>query len=443
MILGEVGAPRLEKWRSSLLQSRPDGQTWQSWLWAAPAKHSTRQITEAFERIEQLYALEVHTTLHELSDWMVTRYARRLAARPPSAGARIKEPVRTVEAACFLRFCLLSTTDRLLLMVQRRITDIARTAASAVSEPVSWAQRYKNLLTELTVLVAPAAPMATMATELCPEVGGMDLRTQLVAIVEAQTKLKPASRASLIREQLINTAEAAVRSLLTALIVLPWRSDAATHPVLDALRILGTVYERGKRGGRHERVLPDTQSLPQLGAAWRGAINAPDAHRAFVAFEMATLFALRRAMRNGSVGIAHSLSYRGRARLFIPPERWKLESNRHYARLSLPTRPAEFLKPLIEKVRAGAQAVADAARRGEIKIDDQLHLSALPAQDEAPEVTELRKRFDARIGSVQLPEVILAVDAQVRFSWLMLGREPRSTDELLMVYAGIMAHGTV
>ena len=43
---------------------------------------------------------------------------------------------------------------------------------------------------------------------------------------------------------------------------------------------------------------------------------------------------------------------------------------------------------------------------------------------------------------VQLPEVILAVDAQVRFSWIMLGREPRSTDELLMVYAGIAAHGT-
>jgi len=439
MILGEVGAPRLEKWRSSLLQSRPDGQTWQSWLWAAPAKHSTRQITEAFERIEQLYALEVHTTLHELSDWMVTRYARRLAARPPSVGARIKEPVRTLETASFLRYCLLSTTDQLLLMVQRRIADIARNAASAVSEPVSWAQRYKTLLAELTVLVAPTAPMAT---ELSPDAVLIELRTQLVAIIEAQTKLKAPSRASLIREQLINTAEAAVRSLLTALIGLPWRSDAVTHPVLDALRILGPLYEQGKRSGRHERVLPDTKSLPQLGAAWRGAINAPDAHRAFVAFEIATLFALRRAMRNGSVGIAHSLSFRGRARLFIPPERWKLESSRHYVRLSLPTRPAEFLQALIAKVRAGAQAVAEAARRGEIKIDDELHLSALPAQDEAPEITELRKKFDARIGSVQLPEVILAVDAQVRFSWLMLGREPRSTDELLMVYAGIMAHGT-
>jgi len=39
-------------------------------------------------------------------------------------------------------------------------------------------------------------------------------------------------------------------------------------------------------------------------------------------------------------------------------------------------------------------------------------------------------------------EVILAVDAQVRFSWVMLGREPRSGQELLMVYAGILAHGT-
>ena len=74
-----------------------------------------------------------------------------------------------------------------------------------------------------------------------------------------------------------------------------------------------------------------------------------------------------------------------------------------------------------------------------LHVDDELHLSALPAEDEDPEVTKLRTALDHRIGEVQLPEVILGVDAQVRFSWIMLGREPRSTDELLMVYAGIMA----
>lgn len=59
-----------------------------------------------------------------------------------------------------------------------------------------------------------------------------------------------------------------------------------------------------------------------------------------------------------------------------------------------------------------------------------------------PKVIELRSQLDKRLGEVQLPEVILQVDAQVRFSWIMLGREPRSTEELLMVYAGILAHGT-
>ena len=34
---------------------RPDGQTQQSWLWSAPAKHSTRQISEVLERIDLLY----------------------------------------------------------------------------------------------------------------------------------------------------------------------------------------------------------------------------------------------------------------------------------------------------------------------------------------------------------------------------------------------------
>jgi hypothetical protein len=57
-------------------------------------------------------------------------------------------------------------------------------------------------------------------------------------------------------------------------------------------------------------------------------------------------------------------------------------------------------------------------------------------------VSTLRNELDQQIGEVQLPEAILEVDAQVRFSWIMLGREPRSAAELLMAYAGILAHGT-
>lgn len=111
----------LKKWRDTLAEFRPDGQIQQSWLWEAPAKHSTVQIAQVFERIDLLYSLNVHKHLGTLSDLIVRRYARQLANRPPSVGARIKEPRRTVEVACFLRYCLFTTTDQAILMIQRRV----------------------------------------------------------------------------------------------------------------------------------------------------------------------------------------------------------------------------------------------------------------------------------------------------------------------------------
>ena len=92
--------------------------------------------------------------------------------------------------------------------------------------------------------------------------------------------------------------------------------------------------------------------------------------------------------------------------------------------------------------RLAFAAVAAAAEAGELRVDDELHLTPLVAEEEDPQLDKLRTALDRRIGEAQLPELILAVDAEVRFSWIMLGREPRSTHELLMVYAGILAHGT-
>nr|QIQ10780.1 Tn3 family transposase IS1071 [uncultured bacterium] len=417
-----VDPATLDRWRASVSELRPDGQTQQSWLWAAPAKHSTRQISEVLERIDLLYTLDVHKHLADIPDLILRRYARRLVSRPPSAGAKIKEPARTVEVACFLRYCLFTTTDQLILMVQRRIADLWRQAAADVPATVNWAAMYKTLLGELVALSAQGA------------VPDAELRARLEALITETQKRKPPSRASLVREGLIDGIRP-VRSLLVAIAKLPWQATGE-HPAIEYLAKLQALYLKGSRK------LPVEVVAPSLGMIWQVSISSPDRERAFQALEVATLFALRRAVRNGSVWIEHSLSFRGRARLFFTDERWQAESKKHYARLSLPSKAATFLKPLLARVTAGVDAVAAAARSGVLRVDDELHLSPLPAEDEDPEVTKLRAALDHRIGEVQLPEVILAVDAQVRFSWIMLGREPRSTDELLMVYAGIMAHGT-
>ena len=125
-IQAQIDRALLERWREALAIPREAGLSQQSWLWSAPAKHSARQIEELLDRIETLYDLSVQRHLIDLPDDLLRRYARRLANRPPSAGRLIREPVRTIEVAYFLRYCLLIVTDRVLLMVRHAIEHVCR-----------------------------------------------------------------------------------------------------------------------------------------------------------------------------------------------------------------------------------------------------------------------------------------------------------------------------
>jgi len=416
----EIGL--LERWRQTLIAPHASGLTTQNWLWAAPAKHSTRQIAEVLDRIETLYELEVHRHVLDVPEGLLRRYARRLAERPPSIGARIQEPARTLEVACFLRYCLLITTDRLLWMVRRRVADLWRHAAlDAAKVLTDWADLYRGLLGSLGHLVADTT------------IPDAQVRERLQLLIADHQQRKPPTRAHLIRERLIAEIRP-VRALLSALVALPWQA-ADGHPVTAAITLLKELY------AQNCRALPIEPAI-DCGPVWRALLGGADRERAFCALEVATLSALRRALRNGTVWIEHSLAFRSREALFIPENRWKNERRAHYRRLALPTDAAVFLEPLIERAKAGVAAVAQAAHAGELRIDDELHLTPLAPEVEDPQVAKLRAALDHRIGEAQLPDIILAVDAQVRFSWIMLGREPRSEQELLMVYAGILAHGT-
>jgi hypothetical protein len=61
-------------------------------------------------------------------------------------------------------------------------------------------------------------------------------------------------------------------------------------------------------------------------------------------------------------------------------------------------KPARFLHPLLTRVRAGVAAVATAAREGTLRVDDELHLTAMPAEDEDPKVIQLRAPTGPALG---------------------------------------------
>ena len=46
------------------------------------------------------------------------------------------------------------------------------------------------------------------------------------------------------------------------------------------------------------------------------------------------------------------------------------------------------------------------------------------------------------LGDVQFPEVLIEIDGLTRFSWILLGRAPRSEQELVTLYAALMGLGS-
>ncbi|AXB80146.1 hypothetical protein TQ38_026445 (plasmid) [Novosphingobium sp. P6W] len=47
------------------------------------------------------------------------------------------------------------------------------------------------------------------------------------------------------------------------------------------------------------------------------------------------------------------------------------------------------------------------------------------------------------IAAVQLPDILIEIDALTHFSWILLGRQPASTTELMLVYCALLGLGTM
>jgi hypothetical protein len=184
-------------------------------------------------------------------------------------------------------------------MVRRRVADLWRKAAEeADAQRVNYERLYQQLLGELSALASDG----TLSVA--------ELQQKLNTLLVAHRERRGPSRAQIIRDQLMAEVRP-VRALLTALAQQPWKGSA-DHPLLESLKHLNALYDEG------EHALPVGTDL-SLGRVWRKSLQDEDREKAFAAAEVGTLLNLRRALRNGSVWIDHSLSFRSRETLFITP----------------------------------------------------------------------------------------------------------------------------
>ena len=121
---------------------------------------------------------------------------------------------------------------------------------------------------------------------------------------------------------------------------------------------------------------------------------------------------------------------------------WLIE-HPNQSRALLVQDPKEFLGPIKEQLQQRIKQFADAVASGTICVDNEgMHLERQPSSPEDLRVADLRRALYADRGEGQIAEMMLQIDSTVRFSWLLLGREPYHRSELLLTYAGVLALST-
>lgn len=425
-IKAAISAKHRSHCRACLFSRHPTRElTMLEWLSTPPRRHSPSTLEETLAKVRYLKDLRADTwNLDSISPARQEAYAHAIASRPPSDSRRRRDDTQLLEVICFLRVTLFDLTDSVLMQAGRRISDFTRQAAQKTqTRQATRSTTFRECLVSIREILSDQSRTATQ---------------RLKAIEDAVADLgdlTPVSHAADVREAL--TAEPSrVHTLLEAVAPLEFKGN----PKQMALRQLAALRELRKAGAS---ALPKGSDVP-VRKMWRGLIDGDDRKRAFKALEASAALELRRALRGGAVWVEHSRMFREREQMLIPTAEWERDRDRYAGMLALPATADEYFPQLMGSLKDGLAAVADAKKGGAVTIDDHgfLHLEKLGAVAEDTEPQRLRDFIFKQIGDVQFPDLMLEVDAQTNFSEALLGHRAGSEQELVAVYAGLLAHGT-
>ena len=424
-IHAQVPPATIGQWQSKVMALRPDtGRTTLEWLLQPPRRKSINAIRHRTERITFLKELGIEKlNLDIVPAEKLKAYASEGRNIRPAKLKELKNPTRTLRLVCLLKWALLMSTDAAIMLGARRVTKIVSAAYAGGEALESKAKR----------------PFHETVAEIFEKVDDPGLTD--TAFREAVRQLKAAyqppqfgSRAEAAR-WLLSEPNPEVRSLLSELRKLDLQG-APGDPTMEQLRTVQAAYA-GK-----QTALPAEPKVA-VPRSWRDLIGGEDRERALRALEAVTLIGLRKALRSGAVYVSHSEKFRGRHRVLIDDKDWTRDRVNRYSQLSLPMNPHELVDGLEQELSLKLKQLAEAVSRGDIELrDGRFHVPRFAPIAEPKDVERNRKALFAKIGIVQFPELILDMDSRTGFSKILLGgRTARDAQELLEVYAGMVAHG--
>jgi TnpA family transposase len=385
------------------------------YLQEPPAKFSPSTIERQSGKVRQLLNVGTDTYKVDIAPVLLQSYAQGMRKRRPARFHQLQEPRRTLELVAFMRYALLEHTDTLICLLDRRVarlwgraSDEARRTREQGSATHLFVDGVRSALAD-----ASASSEDRVATV-----------TSLLADLDAG-RLKSKSIAARQREILVGQI-AQIRPLLKAYLALDLRSrEAGRWPVL--ITTWRQTFELELSGMSEEMCPPKSRAWAALSAD----LNSLKSRQAA---EAQILWEIRQALRRGSLYVPHSLSYRDKQVLF---DTTGTSVRAPGSQRRLP----EVLEQLFANLEVGFEHLDEAVWFEHLKIDGtKIHQHSLAPQHAPAELESIREELYASLPTVHLPELMMAIDSEIRFSWILLGREPADDQELLYVYAALLGH---
>ena len=426
-VTAAVPPPKLAQLtRETYLPRTGSDMTHLEWLKTPPKRHGPASLADTLSKVRYLKSCGAHEwALGDVSLVKQQAYAQRVQTRRPIKTREIKSPRLAIELVCFLRVTLLELTDLALMQASRRSQQLFREAA------VKAKSRRAASATELLQHAAQAKAVLHDATKHWRD-RVLEAQRLLADIGESAT----GSFVAQVRKALADDSQR-VRACLGGLRDL----DFGGNDRDPGFQQWKTWVELNARGITE---LANDDPIPDVGKAWHGLVRDLDPGSGFRAFEACTMMSLRRSLRRGNVWIDHSLSFKPRDHMLIPLQEWAEQRDQHIALLGVPASARDFLEPLLANLRSGVEAVAEAHRLGRVEIgaNGMLHLPAITPLPDQLEPVRTRDTIYKVIGTVQLPDVMLEIDAATGYSEALLEHRAQSSSELVALYGALLAHGT-
>jgi hypothetical protein len=182
---------------------------------------------------------------------------------------------------------------------------------------------------------------------------------------------------------------------------------------------------------------------PAWARRWKTLIEESDTQSSARAYEAATAWAVRQGLRNGSLYSQYGFDYADPSSHWMPPEIWKERRSGYQFEKDLPNAEHLYTDRAEAALRASLSGLREAVAAGDVWVGRKdLYFRRDEAEIRPEGVDQAQNELYRKVGRIQLPTLLLELDSQVHFSWKLLGREPKTAEELLGVYGALLAAGT-